>query len=224
MRVIIGGECSGMIRRAFAARGHFVVSVDLKPAEDGPSKWGTADYSTGWHYQGDLIDFIYGDAGGLMDAGFDLGIFHPECTYLCNSGVKWLYKDGQKKNGIDNDRWDNMRAASTFFGRCAMAPIAKIAIENPIMHCWAAEKQPPYSQIIQPWMFGHKEMKATCLWLKKLPPLMPTNVVGPPPKDVIERREWAKVHQMAPGPNRSADRARTLQGIADAMATQWGGA
>jgi hypothetical protein len=195
MRVLIACEYSGIVRDAFASKGHTVVSCDLLDTE-----------RPGLHYKGDVMDIIYQE--------WDLIIAHPPCTYLCNSGVRWLTDDPQ--------RWIDMRYAADFFNLFLNHPHCKrIAIENPIMHKYAIQiigrKQ---DQIIQPWMFGHKEIKATCLWLKGLTPLKPTNIVGPPPKD-RDKNEWDRVHRASPGPDRWKDRSRTLEGLAAAMADQW---
>ena len=211
MRVLISQESSGVIRRAFAARGHFVVSVDLLPADDGNKAWGTSNYSQGWHYQGDIMDFIYGDAGCLMDAGFDLMIAHPECTYLCNSGVRWLY--GGKGEIVDESRMAKFRDAAHHFVKLQKSPFGRIAIENPIPHRRTKQWTGNYTQLTQPWQFGDGETKATCLWLKNLPKLQPTNIV---------EGRTPRVHHASPGPNRWKERSRTLPGIAEAMADQWG--
>lgn len=133
-------------------------------------------------------------------------IAHPPCTYLANSGVRWLHtQDG---------RWPKMEAAAEFFKRLLNAPVERIAVENPIIHGHAKYIiEADQDQTIQPWMFGHGETKATCLWLKNLPPLVPTNIV--------EGRE-PRVHHASPGPDRWKERSRTLPGIAKAMAEQWG--
>ena len=186
MKVLVACEFSGIVRDAFIERGHDAMSCDLLPTErDGP------------HYQGDVFDII--------DEGWDLMIAHPPCTRIANSGVCWL----EKRN-----LWDDMRNASTFFRRLLGADIPHIAIENPIPHKYALEIiGRKYDQIIQPWQFGHGETKATCLWLKNLPTLEPTNIVD---------GRIPRIHYMPPGPNRSRERSRTYQGIADAMADQWG--
>lgn len=214
MRVLIGQESSGVIRRAFAARGHFAVSVDLLPADDGCKAWGTADYSHGWHYQGNIMDFIYGDAGGLMGAGFDLAIFHPDCTFLCNSGVRWLYIGGRKENGRDMERWHKSEMAARHYNRLGKAPIPRICRENPVMHNYALLRCGAATQFVQPWWFGDGEIKATGLRLKNLPNLVPTNIVA---------GRTPRVHHASPGPDRWKERSRTLPGIAAAMAEQWGG-
>jgi hypothetical protein len=131
---------------------------------------------------------------------WDLMIAHPPCTHLAVSGARW-FKEKQKEQ----------EEALAFVQMLMDAPIEKICIENPISIISSRIRKP--DQIIQPWMFGHGETKATCLWLKNLPPLTPTNIV--------EGRE-PRVHHASPGPDRWKERSRTLQGIADAMAEQWG--
>ncbi|WP_245459640.1 hypothetical protein [Mesorhizobium sp. M1A.F.Ca.IN.022.02.1.1] len=146
---------------------------------------------------------------------WDLIIAHPECTYLANSGAKHLYAGMNAANGPEADRWAKMGAAAQFFLSLLNAPAPMVAVENPIMlgHPKRLFGIPDPSQIIQPWQFGHGETKATCLWLRGLPPLAHTNVV--------EGREQ-RVFKMAPGPDRKRDRSRTYDGIARAMAHQWG--
>ncbi len=146
----------------------------------------------GEHYQGDVRD-ILGD-------GWDILIGHPPCTHLAVSGARW-FKDKQKEQ----------KEALEFVRELMEAPIPKICIENPISIISSKIRKP--DQIIQPWMFGHGETKTTCLWLKNLPKLHPTNIV--------EGRE-AKVHKMPPAPDRWKERSRTYPGIAQAMAAQWG--
>ncbi len=146
----------------------------------------------GPHYQGDVFDII--------NNGWDLMIAHPPCTHLAVSGARW-FKDKQQEQA----------EALDFVRRLLAASVAKIALENPISIISSRICKP--DQIIQPWQFGHGETKATCLWLKNLPKLTPTNIV--------EGRE-AKVHRMPPSPNRWKERSRTYQGIANAMAAQWG--
>ena len=200
MRVLVGCEFSGVVRDAFTARGHAAISVDLLPTE-----------SPGPHYQGDVEQFI----ASLEPGTFDLAIFHPPCTYLANSGVRWLYEDGLDERERNEDRWWEMEQGAKFFRRLLELPIPRIAVENPIMHKYAREivgRGP--DQYVQPWQYGHPETKATGLWLKGLPLLEPTNIVA--------GRE-PRVHHASPGPDRWKERSRTLQGIADAMADQWGG-
>jgi hypothetical protein len=191
MKVAIICEFSGVVRQAFTKAGHDAISFDLLPSE-----------TEGQHRQGDIYDLS-------MDywKQFDLAICHPECTYLANSGVRWL---------INNfERWERVRQGAEFFKYILNLPVKRICVENPIQHKYAKEIiKTPYSQIIQPWQFGHGETKATCLWLKNLPLLQPTNIV--------DGRE-PKVHHCPPGPERWKIRSRTYQGIAEAMAAQWGG-
>jgi len=181
VRVLVACEFSGVVRDAFAARGHDAMSCDLLPSE-----------KPGKHYKGDVFDVI--------NDGWDLMIAHPPCTHLAVSGARWF-----KEKKIEQ------ADALVFVGALLMASIKKIALENPISVISSRIMKP--DQIIQPWQFGHGETKATCLWLKNLPKLIPTNIV--------EGRE-ARVHKMPPGPDRWKERSRTLQGIADAMADQWG--
>lgn len=146
----------------------------------------------GQHIQGDVLD--------MLADGWDLLIAHPPCTHLAVSGARWFKgKEKQQKAAID------------FFIALAQAPIDRIAIENPISIMSTVWRKP--DQIIQPWQFGHGETKATCLWLKNLPPLQPTNIVA---------GRTPRVHYASPGPERWKKRSRTLLGIAAAMAAQWG--
>jgi hypothetical protein len=186
-RVLIGCEFSGVVRNAFLDLGIEAWSCDIIPSEP----------ESKYHIQGDVMP--------LLKQQWDLGIFHPPCTYLCNSGVRWLHtREG---------RWNDMRQGAEFFKQILEANIPRICIENPIMHKHAKDIiGSNHTQIIQPWQFGHGETKATCLWLKNLPKLEPTNIV--------EGRE-GRIHKMTPGPNRSKERSKTFVGIAVAMAEQW---
>ena len=184
MRVLVACEYSGRVRDAFTALGHDAMSCDLLPTD-----------AFGEHYQGDVFDII--------NDGWDLMIAHPPCTHLAVSGARHFA--AKQASGIQQE-------ALAFVQRLLDAPIAKIALENPISIISSRIREP--DQIIQPWQFGHGETKATCLWLKGLPLLKPTNIV--------EGRE-AKVHKMPPSPDRWKLRSTTYQGIADAMAQQWGG-
>lgn len=211
MRVLVACERSGKVREAFRKRGHNAVSCDVYPAEDGSV----------YHYQEDVRNVI-------RIARWDLIIAHPDCTYHTNSGVSWFTTIPKKpRPGVfyGAERWQEWQKAVQFFKffQNEGARGVKVCIENPIPHCYSREQLGGYTQLIQPWQFGHKEMKATCLWLYGLPKLEWTDNVGPPPKDRAERAKWAKVHRASPGPNRSMDRARTMTGIAEAMAEQWGG-
>jgi hypothetical protein len=149
----------------------------------------------------------------ILHEGWDLMIGHPPCTYLCNSGVRWLH--------TDPDRWAKLDEAAEFFRMLWDAPIAKICLENPVMHRHALQRvgvRP--SQTIQPWMFGHTESKATCLWLKGLPPLKETSNVREAMKQ-LPKKERQRLHYLSPSPTRWKERSRTYEGIADAMAEQW---
>ena len=200
MYVLVACEFSGIVRDAFAARGHEAFSCDLLPSE-----------RPGNH--------IRGDVRTLMKYKFkwDLMIAHPPCTYLTNAGVRHLHSVPSRNGKIikvhGEERWKAMREAAEFFRFLLNMPIDRIAVENPIPHRYAvAEIGRKYDQLIQPWQFGHGETKATCLWLKNLPDLKPTNIVS--------GRE-ARIHRMSPGPDRGKERSRTFKGIAEAMAAQW---
>jgi hypothetical protein len=203
LRALVACERSGVVRRALRARGVDAWSCDLEPADDGSQ----------FHIQGDAISAAYRTASSGRSM-WNLLIFHAECTYLANSGAKHLYAGMKAENGPNPERWAHMGAAAAFFLALWNAPVERIAGENPIMlgHPKRLFGIPEPTQIIQPWQFGHPETKATCLWLKSLPPLVPTNIV--------EGREQ-RVFRMAPGPNRKRDRSRTYEGIAEAMADQW---
>ena len=183
MNVLVACEYSGRVRDAFSKIGHFAMSCDLLPTE-----------APGLHYQGDVFDII--------DQGWDLMICHPPCTHLAVSGARHFA--AKRESGVQQE-------ALEFVRRLLDAPVERIALENPISIISSVIRKP--DQIIQPWQYGHGETKATCLWLKNLPLLVPTNIV--------DGRE-ARVHRMAPSPDRWKERSRTYQGIADAMAAQWG--
>jgi len=205
MNVLIACEESGAVRDAFIKKGHNAISCDiLNTSFPGP------------HIMGDVLP--------LLKYKWDLIIAHPPCTYLCNSGVCWLYKKIPSGKGWPNPvkftkeknlpRWDDMRLGAEFFKKILDADCDKICIENPIMHKYAVEiigrRQ---DQLVQPWQFGHGETKATCFWLKGLEPLKPT--------DIVEGREQ-RLHLLPPSKDRAKLRSKTFQGIADAMADQWG--
>lgn len=188
MRVLVACEFSGVVRRAFAARGHNAWSCDLLPADDADRP---DDYHPK-HYRGDVRN--------ILALRWDLMIAHPPCTHLAVSGARW-FKDKQAEQA----------EALEFVRTLLDAPIPHIALENPVSVISTKIRKP--DQIIQPWQFGHGETKATCLWLKNLPRLEPTNIV--------DGRE-ARIHKMPPGPDRWKERSRTFEGIAEAMADQWG--
>ena len=194
MKVLVACEFSGVVRDAFRVSGHDVWSCDLLKSEPFSVR----------HIQGDVRE--------ILDDGWDLMIAHPPCTYLANSGVRWLY--GGKGKVRDQDRWQEMEAAAEFFCELLNAPIPHIAVENPIMHRYGKEIiGRKHDQLIQPWQFGHPETKATCFWLKNLPTLEPTKIVN--------GRE-PRVHHASPSPDRWKERSITLPGIANAMDSQWG--
>jgi hypothetical protein len=201
MRVLVACEFSGIVRDAFRARGHDAWSVDLLPSESNPFP----PPDKGPHFQADALHVAEDPAYGE----WDLLIAHPPCTYLANSGVRWLYDIDGSRN---EERWDAMARGAWFLKSLLNNDcIPRIAVENPLPHRHAG--LPHYSQIVHPWQFGHPETKATCLWLRNLPLLQPTNVV--------DGRE-PRVHYASPSPDRWKERSRTLSGIAAAMAEQWG--
>ena len=183
MRVLIACEFSQIVTKAFRDKGHEAYSCDLLPTDGNPD----------WHYEMDASELV-----SLFS--WDLLVAHPPCTHLAVSGARW-FKDKQKEQ----------KEALEFVQMLMDAPIDKICIENPISVISTKIRKP--DQIIQPWQFGHGETKATCLWLKNLPKLTPTNIV--------EGRE-ARVHKEPPGPDRWKKRSITMQGIANAFASQWG--
>jgi len=196
MNVLIACEVSGIVRDAFRDKGHNAWSCDILPSDD----------PFAHHFCGDVMDLIAMKEWYFNATKWDLMIAHPPCTYLCNSGVRWLHE----REG----RWDDMRKGAEFFKELLNAPIPKICIENPIMHRYAKEIiGKGQDQIIQPWQHGHGETKATCLWLKNLPLLTPS--------DVVEGRE-GRIHKLPPSKDRGHLRSITYRGIARAFANQWG--
>lgn len=185
MRVIVACEYSGRVREAFRKLGHDAWSCDILESED----------DSEFHIQ-TCIEDVINDGGDLM-------IAHPPCTHLAVSGARHF--KAKQESGVQQEALDFVRLLLE-------ADIPKIALENPISIISSKIRKP--DQIIQPWQFGHGETKATCLWLKGLPKLVPTNIV--------EGREQ-RIHKMPPSPTRWKERSRTYQGIADAMAKQWGG-
>lgn len=197
LRVLVACEFSGIVRDSFTRRGHYAMSVDLLPSES----------SLGDHYQGDVREIL--DRPSVRH-DWDLMIAHPPCTHLCNSGARW-FKDKR------NDGLTLQADALDFVRYLLSANIPRIALENPTGIISTHIRKP--DQIIQPWHFGHEETKATCLWLKGLPGLYATDVRLALPDDL---RVSNRVHQMSPSKDRWKGRSRTLTGIADAMAEQWG--
>ena len=206
MRVLIGCEKSGIVRRAFAALGHDVWSVDIERAEDGSNR----------HIVGDIRDYL-GDGWDL------LAVMHPPCTRLCNSGVRWLSVPPPGRSLAD--MWAELDEGAALFSDCWNAPIPRVAVENPVMHRHAKERIvnfQPHAQSVQPWQFGtdpdgpDNVKKRTCLWLRGLPKLVPTGTL-----DGNTARD--EIHKASPGPDRAARRSRFFPGLASAMAEQWGG-
>lgn len=193
MKILIACEYSGVVRDAFRKRGHDAWSCDIIPT----------DSDSEYHLQCDVMT--------VLDAGWDMMIAHPPCTYLSNAGAKHLYRGGV----LNQDRYAKGQEAKLFFLRLLNADIPKICIENPISS--RVFEMPLHSQEIQPYQFGHPVQKKTRLWLKNLPLLSPTNIVEP----IVNCHE-AGTWFMTGGKDRQKNRAKTFQGIADAMADQWG--
>lgn len=191
MNVIIAGECSGITRDAFAARGHNAWSCDLKPSK-----------RPGQHYQGSWRDIEW--------SFFDLLIAHPECTHLAVSGAAHFAvkrADGRQQAAIDE------------FMYLANAPVPMKCIENPVCIMSTIYRKP--DQIVQPWQFGHPEFKATCYWLTGLPKLTPTNPLQLPDRGTAEYRAWEKKHRLGPSQDRAEKRSESFANISTAMADQW---
>ncbi|MCK5563663.1 MAG: DNA cytosine methyltransferase [Planctomycetes bacterium] len=193
MNVLVGCEYSGVVRDAFLRHGHNAWSCDLLPTE-----------ASGPHYQGDLITFLKATMGY-----WDLGIFHPPCTYTAVSGLHW--------NKRIEGRAEKTEEALRFVKKLFDASIGKIALEAPVS-CISTRIRKP-DQIIQPWQFGHDASKKTCLWLKNLPLLKPTETII---KDRYANQTSSGQNKLGPSPDRGKIRSLTYKGIADAMATQWG--
>lgn len=205
MKILIACEFSGIVREAFKAKGHDAWSCDLLPTE-----------IPGQHIQGDVLE--------ILNDGWDMMIAHPPCQHLAVSGARWFKEkqaDGRQQQGID------------FFLQITAAPISKIAIENPIGIMSQKYRKP--DQIIQPYFFGDSVQKATCLWLKNLPKLTPTNIVdrglvyvdprGNKHGEVhtlLAKRAYSPLMLLAKSEDRWKIRSRTFPGIAKAMADQWG--
>lgn len=200
MKVLVACEYSATVRDAFASRGHDAWSCDLLPSDKG-----------GKHIQGDALS--------ILNQGWDLLIAHPPCTYLTNSGVRWLWE----KKGVKNEkRWQDLNEGAALFKALLECDIPRICVENPIPHKYAVERiGRKYDQVIQPWHFGHKESKATCLWLKGLAPLVHTTDLKEETM-ALPYAERNRLFMLPPGPDRWKIRSTTYQGIADAMAQQWG--
>lgn len=190
MKVAVFCECSQEVTKAFRAKGHEAYSYDLQDCYGGHPEW---------HFKTDVRE--------LLTEHFDLGIFHPTCKYITNSGVRWLY--------TETGRREKLKQACEFFNLRHRFNCDKMATENPIPHKYAVKDIGIYNQLIQPYQFGHTTSKATCLWLKNLPLLTPTKIVS-------KNERTYEIHRMPPGPERERMRSHTFSGIAAAMAAQWG--
>jgi hypothetical protein len=188
LRVLVACEYSGRVRDAFLRRGHDAVSCDLLPTEvPGPH--------------------IQGDVGKVLRQSWDLVISHPPCTYLANSGVRWLHSDPTRMRKVQD--------GAAFFLECLHANAPRVAVENPVMHGYARKmvgRGPDFT--VQPWQFGDNERKRTCFWTRGLPPLRPTS-------DLDGTTAAQSVFKATPGPDRWKDRSRTFPGLAEAIADQW---
>jgi hypothetical protein len=199
VRVLVACEFSGIVRDAFIARGHEAVSCDLVPSE-----------RPGPHIVGDVCE--------ILEDGWDMMIAHPPCTYLASSGLHW----NTRIPGREERTHESMLFIFNLMGVGSIAHrIPKIALENPIGRISTAYRRP--DQIIHPWQFGEDASKATCLWLKGLPLLEPTNELPGGRKARRANQTPSGQNKLGPSPTRAADRARTYPGIANAMADQWGG-
>lgn len=195
MRVLIACEFSGIVRDAFAAKGHDAWSCDLLPGERG-----------GKHIQADFRSVI-------QDT-WDFVGYHYECRVMANSGVRWL-----KNNPV---RWGELEIAAEVFN-ITIRDTRPGYSENSVQHKYAKMRiDRTQDQVIQPWWFGVPRFKATCLWLRGISPLAATDRLIPPSRETPQHREWSAVHREPPGPNRWKNRSRTMPGIAQAMAEQWG--
>ncbi len=203
LKIIVGFESSGVVRTALRRLGHDAVSVDFLPTElPGP------------HIQDDVYNHVRGD--------WDLGIFFPTCTFMCNSGLKHLYKGMKKENGICPERWEKMEKSAREFRFLDEELDYPHAIENPVMMGEAKSIiGRAQDQIIHPYNFGHRQMKSTCLWLTDLEPLEHTTPWLKPPTDREEKKRWEDNWRASQRADRWRDRSRTFEGIADAMALQW---
>ncbi|SET75669.1 hypothetical protein [Paracoccus homiensis] len=214
MRVLIGCETSGVMRRAFDALGHDVWSCDLLPAEDGSNR----------HIRCDIRE--------LLDDGWDLlAVMHPPCTRLCRSGRRWMSGPGKwtppkqlpKGRTIEDMRAEFEEGVGLFID-CWRAPIERVAIENPEMNDLAKDRMPadlPAPQIVQPFWFGEPAYKATGFYLRGLPRLTATDRLPEPERGSDEWKAWNAIHRTPPGPDRWKIRSRTFEGVAKACATQW---
>lgn len=200
MKTLVACEESQAVTIELRKLGHEAYSCDLEECSGGRPEW---------HLHGDIMQWLY--------EGWDMIIAHPPCTYLTNSGVRWLTGKNKKPG-----RWKQLDDGADFFKLFLNHPCEKIAIENPIMHKYAIERiGRKHDQLIQPYMFGHTERKATCFWLKGLPLLIETNNVKKE-MDILPKNQQQSLHYLPPGPERAKLRSKTYGGIARAIAGQWG--
>lgn len=209
MRVLIACEESQEVCKAFRVLGHEAYSCDIQEPSGGHPEW---------HILGDALEALDGGTVTTMDGvkhtvgDWDMLIAHPPCTHLSVSGARW-FAEGRKPLSL---RYE----AAAFFLRFAEANVPRIAIENPVSVMSTLWRKPDC--VIHPWQFGHPEEKTTCLWLKSLPKLQPTNIVREEML-ALPKKERERNHFMSPGPERAKLRSKTYVGIARAMAEQWGG-
>jgi hypothetical protein len=195
MKIIIACEESQTVCKAFREKGHEAYSCDIQPCSGGHPEW---------HIQGDAIEEVY-------SGKYDMMIAHPPCTYLSNAGARFLYPNGV----LNQERLAMGMEAKDFFMKLLNAPIDKICVENPVQSkVFGIEK---YTQIIEPYYFGHPFKKKTCLWLKNLPELKPTNILEKPESTKVVGNWFNKG-----GKERQKNRSKFWSGIAEAMADQWG--
>ena len=210
MNVLVACEESQRVCTAFRERGHNAFSCDILPCSGGHPEW---------HIQGDALAILNGGEIITMDKivhnieNWDMLIAHPPCTYLSNAGARFLYPKGQ----LNEERLRKGLEAKDFFLRFLWSNIPKIAVENPIPS--SVYMMPKYTQMIQPYMFGHPFKKKTCLWLKNLPELYATDLI---PQEQCESTKKAGNWFNTGGKDRQGNRAKTFPGIARAMAEQWG--
>lgn len=202
IRILVACEESQTTTICLRELGFNAWSCDLQECSGGHPEW---------HIKEDVLK--------VLNGGWDMMIAHPPCTYLANSGVRWLWnKDGSR----NEERWQQLKEGAEFFKKLLNAPIPFVAIENPIPHKYAIELiGRKYDQIIQPYQFGHPESKATCFWLKGLPKLKPTTDV----KNIwrqLPKKKAQRLHYLPPSADRAKIRAKTYKGIAEAMSLQWG--
>jgi hypothetical protein len=201
MKILVACEESQAVTIELRKLGHNAYSCDTEPCSGGHPEW---------HIQGDVRQWLYED--------WDMIIAHPPCTYLTNTGVQWLTGKRAKEG-----RWDQLQAGAEFFKMLLDHPCERIAVENPIMHKYAvAIVGRKHDQLVQPYMFGHPERKATCFWLKGLPKLVETDNVKEY-MDTLPKQQQQRLHLLSPSKDRAKLRSKTFTGIAKAIAEQWAG-